>query len=238
MNDSCRLVFQPLTRLQQPTAKLGVLVVADLAVRPRPQISSEHTVLLEQPPMKGHIGAKWRVGERTCFRPPIEHHQRGHPVPLFLRKPGWRCAGPLGKDTPPGARPLAAAQSGCEILQPGRLHGHVVIHKGKNVAPSLTNAGVEGIRLSLIRLEQITEATGVSGAEVSYDGGGLVARIVVDYQDLPLNRLGKRGSGNTTEGFFQSPATVICAYNDCNVHVFRYTSWYCRTIGIEDVFLR
>src|ERR1019366_1342639 len=62
--------------------------------------------------------------------------------------------------------------------------------KGKNVAPSLTNAGVEGIRLALIWLEQITEATGVSGAEVSYDGGGLVARIVVDYQDLPLNRLG------------------------------------------------
>src|SRR5208337_1792889 len=132
----------------------GVLVVADLAIRPRAQIGSKNAVFLKHPTEKGHIGAKWSIGERTGLRAQVKYPQRGFPEPLFHWKPGWRCAGPLGEDRPSSTRPLTTAQTSREIPQPGGLHRDVVIHEDEHVTPSLLNSGVQGVRFALSRFEK------------------------------------------------------------------------------------
>jgi hypothetical protein len=76
-----------------------------------------------------------------------------------------------------------------KILKPSRLDDHIVIRKSQDVAPSLANSCVEGIRLARLRLKQMAEAAGISAAKIVDYLSGLVAAIVVHNQNFPLDRL-------------------------------------------------
>ena len=150
-------------------------------------------------PEGGAKGVILAQGGLFGFRAQIEHRQRGHPVPFFCWKPGWRRGGPLGKNTPSGSCPFAVPQASCKILQPGGLHGYVVIHEGENVTSSLPNSRVQGVRFALSWFEKVPEVIRVLPTEVLHNLTCLVVRVVVHHQNLPGYGLRQDRIGETIQ---------------------------------------
>src|SRR2546427_13191714 len=81
---------------------------------------------------------------------------------------------------PSCASPFTVVQGHCQILQPCRLDRHVVIRETQDVAPSLPNPSVEGMRFAWLSFKHVTEVAGVSAAKtLLHHLASLIARVVV-----------------------------------------------------------
>ncbi len=96
-----------------------------------------------------------------------------------------------------------------EILQPRRLDGHVIIHESQDIAPSLSNPRVEGIRFAWLWFKQIAEATWVAAGELLHYLSGLIVRVIIHHQNLPVNGFRNRQASGTIQCAAESLATVV-----------------------------
>ena len=104
------------------------------------------------------------------------------------------------------------------MLQPCGRNSSVVIHECEDIARSLSDSRVAGVGMALLRLKQVTEATRVLADEVRDNLTSLIARVVINYNALPLRRLRNQLASEAVERFGQVPAAVLRAQDNCDLH--------------------
>src|SRR5882762_1539704 len=81
----------------------------------------------------------------------------------------------------------------------------------------MANPGISCVGNALLWFEQVVEALRMMTSEILNHLTGFIARIVVDNQDLPAERLRKSLGGNALDSFLQCLATIVSTHNDRNI---------------------
>ncbi len=92
------------------------------------------------------------------------------------------------------------------------------MNEGQYIATRFANTGVERVRFTLLRLEDVAHSAWVATGEITHHLSRLIARIVIHYEDFPLHRVWHRRGGETLQCLCQRLAAVMCADDDTNVH--------------------
>src|SRR5215467_6739505 len=101
-----------------------------------------------------------------------------------------------------------------------RIDHDVIVQKREDVCARLANAGVKGIRFAWPRFEEVTEAAGIASTEIIDGLSRLVLRVVINDQNLPVNRFRKHQSGRTVQRGLQALASIVGAQYDRNFHMY------------------
>jgi hypothetical protein len=76
-------------------------------------------------------------------------------------------------------------QGSCQVLQPRRLQGYIIVRKCEDIALRLPDPSIAGVGQPLLGFEQVTIAAGIPVAEFIHDLSRLIVRIVIHNQDFP-----------------------------------------------------
>src|SRR5208337_3818858 len=105
------------------------------------------TVLLKHLSPKSHVRTEGSPIKLSRFVAAIKYTKNPtHRIPAINCEPARRRETSLRKNTSSRTDPLTASQRLRKISQPRRLDSNVVICKGYNIALSLSNTGIEGMR--------------------------------------------------------------------------------------------
>lgn len=96
-----------------------------------------------------------------------------------------------------------------QILKPRTAGSLIVINKCQNLAAGFCNTRVPSVRDALFRLENIPYSFRVLALQFLDHLPRIVARIVINYQDFPLERLRKFPQGNALYSLAQTERAVV-----------------------------
>jgi hypothetical protein len=125
---------------------------------------------------------------------------------------------PIGKNPATRSDPTAHEQGLRQLVEPPLVDYYIVVCERHDLTGGIPNPRVQGVRLSGLLFEEISEAAGIAQHELGDYSRRVVARVVVHDQHFPLDGVADAAPRQALESPWQQSAPVIGADDDSDVH--------------------